>query len=127
MSDYSQVQNLMLARLSNEEANGGGGGGGATPIASNGNIFDVITGPGEGKTESLEEMARLHSASECKGFMEMGASHPSFPLLDVLFGKIQREGMLSKPIDFFAPFRQIRSGSIWTTKRQTFIGRGGDH
>lgn len=117
------TQRLLLARLSAEEA-GGGGGGGSTRVSANGNIFDVIQGPGEKKTESLEDIARLHSAPECKGLMEIGATPTQIPFLNVLLGNITIESFV-KTIDFLANFRQIRSGSIWNTKRQTFFGRGG--
>lgn len=105
-SGPSALEILMMQNRDSDEYSdsGGGGGGGATPIASEGNIFDLLNSSMEGPGSALK-IAGLSAANMDFGIGDFKSMLEGSPTLKV-FGNIQTQ-TLFPTIDLLANARNI--------------------
>ena len=121
----SQVEKLMLARLSNQESNGDSGGGGSSDIESNDNTI-IGVGPGGAKTASLESILNFGSSASIKGVMESDYEAGESLLESILnrfFGKIRMQKLLVKGIGI--KLSLIRDNILTKRRRSNFFSQSG--
>lgn len=95
----------MQNRDSDEYSDSGGGGGGATPIASDGNIFDLLNSSMEGPGSALK-FAGLSAANMDFGVGDFKSMFEGAPLFKNFFGNIQTQSLFPT-IDYLANARNI--------------------
>lgn len=129
------VMQLMLARLSAENADdgggGGGGGGGATTTASAGNIFDfaemAFEGLGKEGFSGVGNSLNFDTilAKDFKSLLDEGSG-----ILNWIFGKINiGAGPLFPTITYYASIFKTQQGNLFASWNLSIYskGGGGDH
>ena len=104
-SGPSALEILMMQNQSEEGSSDGGGGGGATPIASEGNIFDLLNASMEGPGSALK-IAGLRAANMDFGIGDFKSMLENSPFFKTFFGNWQTIEWL-KGFDFNATLRDI--------------------
>lgn len=100
----SALQILEMQNKDDEEGDGSGGGG-ATPVASEGNIFDLLNSSMEGPGSALK-IAGLSAANMDFGAGDFKSMFEGAPLFKNFFGNIQTQSLFPT-IDYLANARNI--------------------